>query len=93
MEQNLPDILRDYEVIENIEDAGYWIAYPDDRPERAFLKELITPYKIYKLEILKEKIIDVYGEEVEDEEYFFKDNSGQYCMDYMIHKGDFLRKI
>jgi hypothetical protein len=85
------EILDHYEIVQTIKEAEYWIAYRDDR--RDFLRGSITPFKAYKIELLPDNFRGKDGVIIEDEEYFFKDDKGQYCMDYMIHKGDFLRKI
>ena len=81
---SLYDILTD-----RIEEAGYWIAEEDGR--REFLKDRVTPGRKYKLVLLKEKMISANGEKIVDEDYFIKDDQGQWGMHYMVHKGYFIK--
>lgn len=82
----LHGIEEDYIIFDDdIEKATHWIAFEDNKWD--FLKNKVTAGRIYKLELLKEKLINYWGNEIEDEDYFIKDDEGRYGMHYMIHKG------
>lgn len=76
---------------DSMEEATYWVAEEDGREERSFLKDRVTPGKEYKLVLLKQKMTNIKGEEIQDEEYFIKDDKGQWGMHYMVHKGYFIK--
>ena len=78
-------------LTDKIEEAAYWIAEEDGRREREFLRDRVTPGKKYKLVLLKEKMIGINGEKIVDEDYFIKDDQGQWGMHYMVHKGYFIK--
>ncbi len=76
-----------YSVTTDVSKATHWLSYQDDESP---VKKHITPNKFYKIKKLKEKFQNIYGEEIEDEEYFIKSEDGFYSMYYIAHNGDFV---
>ena len=66
-------------IVDYVEDATHWLAYPD---QSSPVKQFIFPNKLYKLY----KLIDSEGME----EYFIIGEDYNYSMYYMAHKGDFI---
>ena len=76
-----------YTVTNNVEEATHWLAYHDDK---SIIKDKITPWKLYKLELIQEKLTNMFGVYIEDEDYYCRDNNGKLGMTYFVHKGDFV---
>lgn len=76
-----------YYVTNDVSKATHWLSYKD---EESPVKKHVIPNKFYEIKKIKEKFQTIYGEEIEDEEYFIKSEDGYYSMYYIAHNGDFV---
>ena len=67
--------------------ATHWIAYKD---KKSIIRQSITPNKLYPLKLIESQCINSFGKLVDNSEYLIIDDTGKWCMHYMVHKGDFI---
>ncbi|MHB8126755.1 MAG: hypothetical protein ACYDEJ_14175 [Desulfitobacteriaceae bacterium] len=78
----------EYIEVDSIKEATHWLAYND---KNSVSKKTITPWKLYKFELIIDSFVNSCGSLVISEEYGIKNDRGKYCIPYPIHKGKLIR--
>lgn len=74
-------------VVDDINEATHWVAEFDNRIERDFLRNRITPGKEYKL------VKGEMGWTDWEPEIFIKDDCGDYKTHYILWHGHYIKYI
>lgn len=78
-----------YIEVDSIEDANYWMAGENEKN----IKSSFTVGKLYKLELKIQGIINTWGQNIIENEYWVIDDNGRECSPFPIHNGKFVKVV
>lgn len=74
-----------YIEVNSIEEASHWMSLENNK--------VFTFGKLYKLKLRIRYIINTWGENIKEEEYWIKDNNDKWCTPFSGHNGIFVKVL